>query len=492
MHDLKRLIPISVSRFGGLRVAVLLLVAFCPLLAGGATADPTPEAQANPLADVRIDAKTMRGNEGFFRVGQCTNGRWWLVDPDGKPFLYRGVCGMNRAGSMGGRRAVPGPYAQAVDRKYGYRESPDRFVEATIERLREWGFNAMGAWTTEEFFDRGMPYTEDLEFAYLGRRINVSGVNVPDVYDPEWIKAVDEHARKICTPRRESRELVGYFTDNELGWGQPGTDHVWGEPLPERGRARFTLLQACLSLPADRPAHEAAWRFIMERHDNSFEKLSKAWDVEIAQRDDVRRLVRAGTSLNSEGYGKDHDAFTADFVGRYVRITSEAIRRHDPNHMILGARFGAPPGEVVLRQFVPPHIDVVSANNYRDYMYERVDIYYRVTQMPILNGEFAWHSGYFTQVPVPPGADREQVLIDHISVAGPRTLEEAFKHPGLVGYTWYRWVHNPRGPFSYGLVHRADDSVNELNIRLLKQVNPRLETIAAQRWPYPLDKNPVP
>jgi hypothetical protein len=30
--------------------------------------------------------------------------------------------------------------------------------------MKGWGFNAFGAWATEEFYDRGLPYTEILEF----------------------------------------------------------------------------------------------------------------------------------------------------------------------------------------------------------------------------------------------------------------------------------------------------------------------------------------
>ncbi|MGK7947677.1 MAG: hypothetical protein AB4368_02415 [Xenococcaceae cyanobacterium] len=35
------------------------------------------------LASVQFDPSTIRGKEGFFRVGQSVNGRWWFIDPEG-------------------------------------------------------------------------------------------------------------------------------------------------------------------------------------------------------------------------------------------------------------------------------------------------------------------------------------------------------------------------------------------------------------------------
>jgi hypothetical protein len=443
-----------------------------------ATAVAEQTSQPDPLAGVRIDPATVRGVEGFFRVGRSSTGRWWLIDPDGQPFLYRGVCAVNRAGAQGGRRAVPGPYAQVVDARYGYPDNPQRFVEATLQRLRAWNFNALGSWTTEEFFDRGMPYTEILEFARVGPEIRVPGVKLPDVFDPAWVAAIDEVARALCPPRRDSRWLVGYFTDNELGWGQPDTDEIWGAP-DAVNRKGPTLLQACLSLPPERAAHRAAWQFVLARHDNDLKKLARAWDIDIAGKADLARLTREGRIILTKGYGADHNAFTREFTHRYVRHTAEAIRRYDPNHLILGARFGAPPGEAVLAEFKPPWVDVVSANNYRRNMYERMDTYYRVHQMPILIGEFAWASPPFTDPRLLAPAERAKPLADHLAVAGPASLEKAFTHPGIVGYTWYRWVQDPKGIVGYGLVDRRDEPV-ALNIRLLTEVNARLETIAAQ------------
>ncbi|MBE9226563.1 hypothetical protein IQ264_14135 [Phormidium sp. LEGE 05292] len=44
-----------------------------------------------PLERVRIDAITVVGKEGFFRVGKSTQGRWWFIDFEAKALLLSGI-----------------------------------------------------------------------------------------------------------------------------------------------------------------------------------------------------------------------------------------------------------------------------------------------------------------------------------------------------------------------------------------------------------------
>ncbi len=108
------------------------------------------------LASVEFDPKTILGQEGFFRVGQSVNGKWWFIDPDGKAFYHKGSTGLN-AGKSGGRRANLPPVSQQTAKQWvGY--------------LKAWGFNAMGAWTTPEFFDQNLPFTEIIETLVSAKR----------------------------------------------------------------------------------------------------------------------------------------------------------------------------------------------------------------------------------------------------------------------------------------------------------------------------------
>ena len=450
---------------------------------------------AAALATVRIDPGTLRGREGFFRVGRSVNGFWWLIDPDGKPFCYKGVCAVNRAGTMGGRRAVPGPYAKTIDRKYDYAKGPERFAATQIARLRAWGFNALGAWTTEEFFDQGMAYTEIMDFWYMGRWVQSWGRRgIPDIFDPQWRAMVDARSRALCTPRRGSKLLVGYFLENEIGFAAPrrGPSANKFEPIG-RGRehAVVPLLQLCLGLEADRPACQAAWEFVLKRRGASLADVAKAWDVPLTSRGAVREWTQAGKALYTKGYLDDCWAWVQHYVDGYAKIAAQAVRRYDPNHLILGVRWGGPPSAVELLA-MKPYIDVLSANNYQEAFHERMDIYWRAAEQPMLDGEFAWHGYTFHHISHLRQAPPRPAELRGMHFRGHRAVCRALAQPALMGYTWYRWVKPTNGPLTCGLVD-FDDRPNAHLVEQLKLVNARAEHVraaadrAAGEAPGPID-----
>ena len=166
------------------------------------------DAPQPTLSDFKPE--TLRGAPGFVRVGQTRAGQWWFIDACDRPFFSCGVASVNRSGRGGGRPAQPGPYAAAVNGLHGT-DRPQKFVASVIRRLRAWHVNTLGAWTTTEFFDRGLYYTEILEFRKIvpEATIKLGGAGVPDVFDPKWAEPCDQWAAALCLPRRERRELVG-------------------------------------------------------------------------------------------------------------------------------------------------------------------------------------------------------------------------------------------------------------------------------------------
>src|SRR5688500_9618406 len=42
------------------------------------------KAQADAELQLAADFKTLRGQKGFWRIGQANDGVWWFVAPDGK------------------------------------------------------------------------------------------------------------------------------------------------------------------------------------------------------------------------------------------------------------------------------------------------------------------------------------------------------------------------------------------------------------------------
>ncbi len=423
------------------------------------------------FARQQFDTKTLAGRRGYFRVGRSITGHWWFQDPQGNPFFYRGVTSVSRGDDL----EHPRPYTKAVLDIYGL--DPSGFRNATFERLHQWGFNALGAWSSKELWDQGMPFTIILNFLTAGPQIE--GMDLPDVFDPAWRRGIDATAKKIVEPERKSRALVGYFTDNELSWGQqiPGGLNLASNALdPKRAP---TLLQLCLSESPDKAAYQAAWKFLLARHGGSLHQIAMAWKVPLDDRSIVQGWTKAQAALQSVEYVKDDSAFTAEFARRYFKLTAQAIHRYDRHHLILGCRFGGAPPDSVLAQIRRPWVDVVSANNYRYEMKQRMSIYARTTGMPVLNTEFSWGHGGFSKRPLPNEGPSGATDVERMVGNGEAALEEAFRMPELVGYTWYRWSDKVAfvPPVTYGLVTIHDDP-NTITTDLVTRVNQCAERIS--------------
>ena len=162
---------------------------------------------------------------GFWGVSQDADGRWWAIAPNGEATFLRGVDHANWNGH----------YCEAL-KTYPYRdENAKRFggdraawVEETLSRLRDWGFNALGAGCSRELENRGLAHTVQLEmgqrFCRLGPDYELShfenrpGTAFPNVRHPDWPAFCDKRAAEICAKQKDNPDLFGYFFDNELAW----------------------------------------------------------------------------------------------------------------------------------------------------------------------------------------------------------------------------------------------------------------------------------
>ena len=404
------------------------------------TIDMAKANDDNLLASVKFDAKTIRGKEGFFRVGKSIHGKWWFIDPQGKAFYHRGCTGLN-AGGMGGRRANLPPV-------------PKTTVKTWVNYLKEWGFNAMGAWTTPEFFEQEIAFTEIIETYYEKPWLLEK---FPDVWNPQWSENVDKKCQKLCTPLKDNKMLLGYFLDNERGFMQVLGNHqiiianaptyrhsgpIKTAQLELESEAKLKpkgigLLQFCLSQDRDTPAAKKAWEFVLNRH-AFLESLGKAWQINITSKETIRDLTIREEILISEIYLKDNHDFVKLWVEQYYRICTNKIRKYDPNHLILGCRWGGTPGAAVL-EVEKEWADVVSRNNYRANFYELFDDFYQGVDRPILNGEVSTWTNHYSVVrnPIePPGGYARET---RQKIRGREAMDRIFSHPGVLGYTKYRW-----------------------------------------------------
>jgi hypothetical protein len=264
-----------------------------------------------------------------------------------------------------------------------------------------------------------------METGYLG---------MPDVFSDEFPKIVDQAAAEQCTPRRNDPYLLGYFIANEPPW--PGRE----------------------SLVVD---------IILDRPPSAIQR-------------EARIFLAAGDTPERRRQ------FIYRAFDRYLEVINAAIRRHDPNHLNLGLRFGGsvPPPEMLRASAA---FDVYSMNVYATAVDAKVmEEIYRVIRRPIIVGEF--HFGV-------PGRGLAAGLVQVRDQAERGTayryyVEQAASSPAFIGSSWFQWVDQPSTGrmdgenYNIGLVDVTDRPYREL-IDAMKTTHRRLyEVHAGQTAPF--------
>lgn len=348
---------------------------------------------------------------GFFRVEQI-EGRWWFVDPQGCRFWSAGVNGAGEApprteilgrarlfASIPTAAQIPRPgnavdplrdpvsfYAANLQRRFGERwQTPS--AQLTSRRMRAWGLNtAYGASLND-----ALPGSTSLRQPYVyplrgWQHIEGAIMGLPDVYSAAFATRVDREAAEQLRSRKDDPWMIGYFIGNEPPW-------------PAR---ESQLVDLVLAGPAS--------------------ELQKTFKAGLAKADTPairKQLV--------------HAAFT-----RYLEVVNAAVRRHDPNHLHLGIRFGGTPPDDVIG--LARGFDVYSMNKYRwappkDF----IDRCHAITRLPILIGEF--HFGA-PERGLAPGLVQGMNQAER-GVAYSYYVENAAAHPAIIGTHWYQWIDQP-------------------------------------------------
>jgi hypothetical protein len=372
-------------------------------------------------------AKTQAKATGFFHVEQVA-GRWWLVDPDGHWFFSSGANGVGvssgtrvqdredlfaalppasvTAGMGAARYAAGSFYTWNLQRRHGD-DWRAKWAELTTRRMLAWGFNTVHNWGMTNVVEPRVPYALMMRGWQLGNSI----MGLPDVYAADFAARVDAAAASQIEPRKHDPWMLGYFIGNEPPW--PGRESA--------------LCDAILAGP------ETGMRQRLKAH--------------LADGDTPER----------------RKSFVLAAFQTYVDTINAAVRRHDPNHLNLGIRFGGEPKDEVLQ--AARGFDVFSVNIY-DYAPSQkvLDGIYAIAQRPILIGEF--HIGA-PERGMAPGLVQAANQKER-GVAYRYYVEQAAAHPDVVGVEWFQWVDEPASGrndgenYNIGIVDATDQPYAEL------------------------------
>ncbi len=421
---------------------------------------------------------------GFFRTEQI-NGVWWLIDPNGYPTLSIGTDHVNYFVHWCEKLGYA-PYHENVKRKYG---SEEAWAKEAVRRLLSWNFNVLGANNSVKARYQGLAHTEFIAFtdftstADIVPRVHWTGF--PDVFDPRFERFCDLRAKQRCAPNRDDPWLLGYFLDNELEW--------WGKS----GRP-WGMAEEAWKKPPERACKQALVRILRDFYRGDVGAFNEDFGTNFTSFDDLLRSQEPAQPRTERGQ-KALMAFVREAAERYFRITAQAIKKHDPNHLNLGCRFAWDAPEPAW-EMAGKYCDIVTVN-----LYPRIDLErgvvlaieehlrkrYEICKKPIIVTEWSFPAldakdSQGRPLPCKHGAGMRvdnQAQKAKCYAIMQRTL---FSLPFIVGSHYFMWVDEPALGISstfpedsnYGLVNEADEPYPELTAMATK-VNAQMVALHA-------------
>ncbi|MCW5557967.1 MAG: hypothetical protein KIT22_09060 [Verrucomicrobiae bacterium] len=377
------------------------------------------------------------------------DGAWWFEDRNGQPFFSRGVCCV----SPGVSREEYDPQNPAYAAAWRQHESPQAWVRSALSRMRTWGFSTLGAWA-----DLGVLRAATNQTLWLTPVLHLgSSVGAPwyDMWDEKLLQRLDQLARDQITAVRDDPRLLGYYSDNELGW--------WNAAL-----FKMTLQQ-----PAGSRQRQQLIRLLRTRYGDDWSRLTQ--DFEADQSEGWADLEEHGV-LHLRPGGKGLPVlreFLSLLARRYYQLMHDTIRRYDARALILGDRYQSFYYPEVARE-AADYVDVISSNlnaQWEDGTFLRcyLETLNGLTQKPMIISEFYMaaadnRSGNRNDQGVFPVAQTQAAR----ARAAARTLERVAQYPFVIGADWFQWADEPRlgrtdgENFNFGLVDLDDRPYDEL------------------------------
>ena len=278
------------------------------------------------------------------------------------------------------------------------RETPKLKLPQDVKAI---GFNHMASWSDESI--RNMPFTPRWNFiqdfknitpevkrAYLER-------DLLPVFDPRFQPFVEKQARKAAA-YKNNPWVLGHFTDNEIPFH------------------KTIQLRESLRLPKNNAIHITAKQWLLKKYG----RRSKLKDI--TEEDELQYM----------GYVAD----------RYYQVVTSALRKNDPNHLILGERLHASAKyNPYIIESVGKYSDVISINFYRDWTPpQNVRAMWREKgKKPFLITEFyakAANSGLDNENGAGWVVPTQKERVQHFENFAMQMLGT----PNCIGFQWFRFV----------------------------------------------------
>lgn len=421
-----------------------------------------PNFKKDSLANLKINAfgsnlRIRTDATGYFYVKKL-EGRWWLIDPDGYAGVNMAVTSINTPASktgwafdmlksIGFNGAGNFITPENLPIKY-YNDSS--FEKFTYTRRGLGDKGNVGVTSSGGFFQRYQAYRKRF-YTFPSSLDNNLYVTI---MDPEFVSFCDIHASHYVAPYSNERNMLGYFSDNEIAFNQD------------------QLLFFLRDLPETDSNYQSALAFITTKG------ISK------------ETVVNNYTSV-SNTIKEEYASLIAEY---YYKNVSEAIRKYDPNHLYLGSRLnGRPKGIRQVVEAAARYCDVISVNFY-DYPTPKEEIVNPskwgiwTKDKPCLITEFHTKALEPSNVDLQAGAGYMVKTQKDRGVFYQNTCLEVLQSKYFIGWQYFRWMDDDaqaavsnKGIVSpqYEIWTELSSAMKELNT----QVYPLIDYIDKRTYP---------
>jgi hypothetical protein len=362
----------------------------------------------------------------------------WLVTPCGDRFFSLGV------------NVLDGGYA---DREKGgktwyswraFTPTLADWVAETRERLFSWGFNSAGGWALPPETLR-LPTVINLELGRLAR------FHWFDPFDPETESRMNELARKLVAPYRQSPYRIGYFSDNEVGWWAGALFYFYSS----KPASSFT---------------KQRWVELLRRHylddwsrftDDFLPPAGvNSWEGLLATTESTR-MKPAGSGIHAVR------EWTGVLAERYYALASRAIRAADPDALYFGDRLPIYYDPAAVRAMAR-HVDAIAVNYNVDSSDGWIADYFFDGLRKLSGGKPVLVSEWFFAARENRTGNRNNGHLMTVATQAERAAGAAAASrnlaavPELIGMHWFQYYDHPRGgradgeDYDFGLVDVDD------------------------------------
>lgn len=297
----------------------------------------------------------------FFRINRDDR-RWWLVTPEGNAFLSHGVNHVER-------KWMERFYnIDFWKKKYHSIEIPETaisesFITKVKDDLEFIGWNTLGCHSPTNYYpEMFIPYVHRLRFVETHHYEEHEREDFPDVFSDEFAKYCDRKAAEEAAPRRDDPFLLGYsLTDCPIFTYKDAAPHgynIYGW----KSRRQPTWPEVLRNLGPESPGKREYVKTVKDIYNGKIADFNRTYGTEFSSFRELEKTVnwRELSDFDNKTEERDDFAFLLKVIDKCYEVEVAALKKHDPNHLILGDKLNGntdTPEEII--EVAARHFDLI-------------------------------------------------------------------------------------------------------------------------------------